>query len=323
MAGDDSQQSVTIIPVTSQYDHHNLSISIICMGSSDCSSNWFPIICWEYKGIWILNDTNSSERLTPFGNSSLFIQTNWAMKCSQTKDPCLVDNSSSSWPPQIFSLFQRFLKKYKTKHTVHETRQWMTQVACDIIWVSIICQRPSLSMQRSSRSRKWDLELKTKTLTLEILRARSSGSKRVSSSTRCISSLDSAHESWKRMHNPYTAGCCAWRMGMGVGMYKDTLLICGGKNLSGPSVASALLANELEAGDAVFLGFVKLVPDRLMVALDEHRQGHRQLLPAWCACVERKCQNATLHRDARQQVDCPSVPQVGWIIWHLRFLWRI
>jgi hypothetical protein len=63
-------------------------------------------------------------------------------------------------------------------------------------------------------------------------------------------------------------------------MYKDTLLICGGKNLSGPSVASALLGNELEAGDAVFLGFVKLVPDCLMVALDGHRQGHRQLLPA-------------------------------------------
>ena len=71
--------------------------------------------------------------------------------------------------------------------------------------------------QRSSRSsiairsRKWDLELETKTLTLEILRASSSGFKRVSSSTRCISSLDSAHESWKRMHNPYTAGCGAWR----------------------------------------------------------------------------------------------------------------
>ena len=124
------------------------------------------------------------------------------------------------------------------------------------------------------------------------------------------------------MHNPYTAEL-RMEAHSPVGMYKDTLLICGGKTLRGPSVASALLGNELEAGDAVFLGFVKLVPDRLMVALDEHRQGHRQLLPAWCACVERKCQNATLHRDAQQQVDCPSVPQVGWIIWHLRFLWRI
>ena len=124
------------------------------------------------------------------------------------------------------------------------------------------------------------------------------------------------------MHNPYTAEL-RMEAHSPVGMYKDTLLICGGKTLRGPSVASALLGNELEAGDAVFLGFVKLVPDCLMVALDEHRQGHRQLLPAWCACVERKCQNATLHRDARQQVDCPSVPQVGWIIWHLRFLWRI
>ena len=70
------------------------------------------------------------------------------------KDPCLVHNSSSSWPPQIFSLFQRSLKKYKTKHAVHETRQWMTQVACDIIWVSIICQRPSLSMQGHLHRRK-------------------------------------------------------------------------------------------------------------------------------------------------------------------------
>ena len=76
------------------------------------------------------------------------------LECSPKKGPCLVDNSSSSWPPQIFSLFQRSLKKCKTKHTVHETRQWMTQVACDIIWVSIICQRPSLSMQGHLNRRK-------------------------------------------------------------------------------------------------------------------------------------------------------------------------